>query len=93
MALTTKTTLVDALVEKEVFETKKAAREALDAILDTISADIAAGNEVSLSGFGKFYSATQAARSGVAMGVAYETPERQVPKFKAAKQLKEVVAG
>lgn len=93
MATFTKTNLVERVAEFENFTSKKQAGEFVNDILALIRAEVAAGNEVSLAGFGKFVSAEQAARSGVAMGVEYSTPARNVPKFKAAKQFKEEVAG
>ena len=50
----TKTDLVNKISEYEFIETKKQAKEFLDDIIGTITAEVIAGNDVSIAGFGKF---------------------------------------
>ena len=90
----TKQDIIDRLAEHDAFETKKAAAEVLEILLDNITTTIADGGEVYLGqAFGGFAAATQAARSGEAMGVKFSTPAKQVIKFKPSAKLKEVIAG
>ena len=94
MARITKQDIVAAIAEHDTFETKKAAGEVLDILLEKIATEVAAGNEVYLgTAFGGFKPATQAARSGETNGVAYSTPAKQVIKFKPSGPLKAQVAG
>lgn len=88
-----KVELVERIAEFDNFTSKKQAREFVEDLLAMVRKEVAEGNEVSLAGFGKFYPAKQSAREGVANGVAYSTPEKTVPKFKAAKGFKDEVAG
>ena len=89
----TKQDVINRLAEHDAFETKKAAAEVLEILLTTITTTIADGGEVYLGqAFGGFTAATQAARSGEAMGVKFETPAKQVIKFKPSSALKEAVA-
>lgn len=77
------------------FESKKAAAEAVDAVLDGVSGVLAAGGEVNFTGFGKF----SVAERGPRQGVNPRTGERitiaggRVPKFSAGAQLKSTVKG
>ena len=57
-----------------------------------ITSALASGSEISLPGFGKFSTATQAARSGTMSGKAWKSEAKQVPKFKASSTLKDAVA-
>ena len=72
---------------------KKDASSALDAMLSTIMAEVAAGNKVSLLGFGTFEKRHREARIGrnPRTGEATEIPESDVPAFKAGKGLKDKV--
>ena len=71
-----------------------AAEDVLDHLLAIITENVASGNDVYLGqSFGGFKAATQAAKSGTALGVAYSTPEKTVIKFKPSAKLKDVVAG
>lgn len=72
--------------------TKAAAGRVLEHITELITDELAGGREVNISGFGKFIPSVQAAREGTAMGVTYSTPQKRVPKFKAATKLKRSVA-
>lgn len=73
--------------------TKKAAGEQVDAILAVITEALAAGEEVAISGFGKFSVTERAAREGrnPATGETIQIAASKSPKFKAAKALKDSV--
>lgn len=74
--------------------TKKAAGEAVEAVLSVISDALANGDKVTLVGFGTFEVRNRAARKGVnpATGATIRIPATKVPAFKAGKALKEAVA-
>jgi DNA-binding protein HU-beta len=77
------------------FESKKAAADAVDAVLDGITGVLKGGGDVNFTGFGKFSVADRAARQGVNP----RTRERitiaggRVPKFSAGAGLKSTVKG
>ena len=89
----TKTELIVAVAEKTEIS-KKAAEGAVNAILNAIAEDLAAGNRVQLSGFGTFETKTRAARTGrnpktnEPMEIAASTSV----SFKPSKTLKDAVA-
>ena len=66
---------------------------ALDATLASIEQSLAAGGEITLTGFGKFSVSQRAARRGVnpASGEALFIPATTVASFKAGARLKEAV--
>ena len=65
----------------------RAAKEAVGTILDFIVHNVAEGNTVNITGFGKFYSAEQPER----VSFGHKTPAKTVPKFKFGKTFKESV--
>ena len=77
------------------FESKKAAAEAVDAVLDGVTDVLADGGDVNFTGFGKF----SVAERGPRQGVNPRTGERitiaggRVPKFSAGAGLKSRVKG
>ncbi|MGI8335604.1 HU family DNA-binding protein [Actinomadura scrupuli] len=85
--------LVDAISER--LGSKKAAVEAVDALLDTIQATVAKGEKVAITGFGSFEKADRPARTArnPATGKSIEVPATSVPKFKAGADFKNLVAG
>ena len=89
----TKSEFVDKVASS--FESKKAAADAVDAVLDGITDTLAGGGEVSFTGFGKF----SVAERGPRQGVNPRTGERitiaggKVPKFSAGAGLKSKVKG
>lgn len=87
-----KSELVAAMAEKAEI-TKKDAGEALDALLEIVSEQLEAGNEVALTGFGTFKTRIQAARTGrnPSTGETIQIAEKTVPVFKAGKTLKDAV--
>jgi DNA-binding protein HU-beta len=69
------------------------AKQALDATLEEISSQLGAGNEVRLTGFGKFSVSQRAAREGrnPQTGATMQIPAKTVPKFSAGAELKKAV--
>lgn len=74
--------------------TKKAAADALEAMVDAITTELKSGGSVTLTGFGTFKVSDRAARVGVnpQTGAKIQIPARTVPSFKAGKGLKDAVA-
>ena len=87
-----KTELINVMSEK-MGTTKKAAGEAIDAFVGTIIETVTAGEEVSISGFGKFIVAERAEREGrnPSTGETITIAAFRAPKFKAAKAFKDTV--
>lgn len=77
------------------FDSKKAAADAVDTLLDSITNTLAGGGEINFTGFGKF----SVAERGPRQGVNPRTGERitiaggKVPKFSAGAGLKSKVKG
>lgn len=74
-------------------ESKKQAGLAVDAVFDTILKTMARGEDVAVSGFGKFRVAKRAARMGVnpRTGEKIQIAASVKPKFSASKVLKEAI--
>ena len=72
---------------------KADATRAVDAVFDSISSALKAGDSVALLGFGTFVVKTRAARSGrnPRIGETIEIAASKVPGFKAGKGLKDAV--
>lgn len=87
-----KSDLVNNVAERSGL-TKKAASEAVEAVLDSISDALANGSKVTLVGFGTFEVRERAARKGInpATGQPIDIPASKVPAFKAGKSLREAV--
>ncbi len=86
-----KAKLAEVLAERTGF-TKKQMEVAVDTLVDIIEERLAAGEEVTLAGFGTFLAKFRSAR----MGVNPQKPEERIsihsvtiPKFKAGKRLKD----
>jgi DNA-binding protein HU-beta len=74
--------------------TKKAAAIALDAVLESITANLSKGESVTITGFGTFRISKRAARAGVNPRNPKEKikiPAMTLPAFKAGKTLKDAV--
>jgi DNA-binding protein HU-beta len=84
--------LVDA-VASQAGTGKSAAEETINAVLTTISNEVAAGNAVQLVGFGTFGSGERAARTGrnPATGETIEIAAAKTVKFTASKAFKDAV--
>lgn len=87
-----KADMVDAVYGK-LGGTKKSAEEVVDMVFDSIAKELKSGNEVSISGFGIFSVKKRAARQArnPRTGAMVSVPAMNVPKFRAAKALKEAV--
>ena len=89
----TKNELIAVTAEKAGM-TKKDAERAVNAALEAISAELAAGNRVQLAGFGIFETKTREARVGRKPKTkeTIEIPATRLPGFKASKTLKDTIA-
>ena len=90
----TKQEFVDAVAGRAGMS-KSDAGKAVDAMLDTITAALSAGDTVAFTGFGKFSTSARAARMGVnpRTGAKVQIAATTVPKFSAGSQLKAAVKG
>lgn len=88
----TKKELVSAMAEKTE-ETKVKTTEMLDALIEVISETLSNGEEVAISGLGKFIVRERAARTGrnPQTGETITIAASKVPAFKASKTLKDAV--
>ena len=89
----TKNELIAAVAEKTGLA-KKETEAAVNAALEAIAADLAAGNRVQLAGFGTFETRARAARTGrnPKTNETIEIPASTTVGFKPAKPLKEALA-
>jgi DNA-binding protein HU-beta len=74
--------------------TKKAAADALEALIGAVTAELKKGGKVTLTGFGTFQISHRAARTGVNPRKPSEKikiPAMKLPVFKAGKSLKDSV--
>jgi DNA-binding protein HU-beta len=85
----TKNELADKVAARTGLGTGQA-KEALDVVIETISSELAAGNEVALAGFGKFSVSHRAARMGrnPSTGATIHINASNAAKFSAASALK-----
>lgn len=87
----TKSDLVSAIAEKAGI-TKKAAGDALEAFIATVTGTLSKGGQVTITGFGTFKISHRKARTGVNPqnpSQKIQIKASNVPTFKAGKQLKE----
>ncbi|KGA08477.1 MAG: DNA-binding protein [actinobacterium acAMD-5] len=89
-----KAELADAIAA-DLDTTRKAALEAIDAVLDNIVHAVIKGDKVSLVGFGTFEKVKRAARNGrnPQTGAVVKIAATSVPKFKAGAEFKGLVSG
>jgi nucleoid DNA-binding protein len=89
----TKAEFVDRITGQ--FETKKAASDAVETVLNGITDALASGDDVNFTGFGKFSVATRGPRQGVnpRTGERITIAGGRVPKFSAGAGLKSRVKG
>lgn len=73
--------------------TKADAERAVETVLDCVTSTLTQGNEVSIAGLGIFSAKMRAARTArnPRTGEAIEVAAMRVPKFRAAKALKDAV--
>ena len=88
-----KAELINVVAEKAGLS-KKDTEKAVTALIDTITAELVAGEKVSLVGFGNFDVKTREARTGRNPKTKEEIqiPATRIPQFKAGKALKDAVA-
>jgi DNA-binding protein HU-beta len=86
--------LIDQIAEKANV-TKKDADAILTAVLDVILESVAAGEKVTLVGFGTFEARDRQAREGrnPSTGKPIKIPATRVPAFSAGKVFREKVVG
>lgn len=87
-----KAELINAIAEKGGY-TKKDAEKALNAVVDTITEALVAGDKITLVGFGTFKTKVNPERMGRNPRTKEEKliPEKTVPVFKAGQLLKDAV--
>lgn len=87
-----KASIVDAVHEK-LGGTKVSAEEAVDTMISSIVNTLKKGDEVSIAGLGIFSVKQRAARTArnPKTGESIQVPSMKVPKFRAAKALKDAV--
>ena len=85
--------LIDELALLDDFESKAAAKRAIERVVEIIQGQLAKGNCVVVSGLGKFEARLQKGKSGKVPGTGapYTTADKMVPKFNASKALKDIV--
>jgi len=87
-----KQSIVEA-VHAKLGGTKVQAEEVVDTMINTIVNALKQGSEVSIAGLGIFATKTRAARQArnPRTGETIQVPAMRVPKFRAAKALKDAV--
>lgn len=87
-----KASLAD-VVHEHCGGSKAQAERAVDAIIKTITDTLKGGGEVSIAGLGIFATKQRAARTArnPKTGASVQVPAMRVPKFRAAKALKDAV--
>ena len=93
MALT-KTDIVELIVEKNDFSPTEA-KDALEELIETIKSTLASGEDLMISGFGKFQVNEKKPRKGrnPATGDSMVLDKRRVVTFKCAGKLKDRING
>ncbi|XKT75272.1 MAG: HU family DNA-binding protein [Patescibacteria group bacterium UBA2103] len=86
---------VIARVHETLGGTKADSERAVDSVIDAIVGSLKNGEEVSIAGLGIFEAKMRAARTGrnPRTGESITIPAMRVPKFRAAKALKDAVKG
>ncbi len=84
---------IAAAVHGKLGGTKAQAEEIVDMIISSIVSTLKSGDEVSIAGLGIFSTKTRAARQArnPRTGESIQVPAMRVPKFRAAKALKDAV--
>lgn len=80
-------------VHETLGSSKADAERAVDSVIDTIVGSLKDGEEVSIAGLGIFEAKMRSARTGrnPRTGESITIPAMRVPKFRAAKALKDAV--
>lgn len=94
MAITTKDELAKQVAERTGLEVGQA-KSAVDATIEEITAQLAAGNEVKFTGFGKFSTVARPAREGrnPQTGESLQIAAKTAAKFSPGAELKKAVNG
>jgi len=92
MAIVSKDELAREVAARSGLEIGQA-KAAVEAMLEEIAKQISSGNEVRLTGFGKFSAVQRAARAGrnPQTGETMQIAAKLVPKFSPGAELKKVV--
>jgi DNA-binding protein HU-beta len=87
-----KSELINSLSEETTFSKKDVAR-VLDAFTRIVERTLKKGQKISITKFGSFWLSKRPARKGInpATKERIDLPEVNVPRFKAGKNLREVV--
>lgn len=87
-----KSELIDSLSEETTFSKKDVAR-VLESLTRIVERTLKKGEKVSITGFGSFWLSKRPARKGINPSTKerINLPEVNVPRFKAGKNLREVV--
>ena len=87
-----KSELVNSLSEETTFSKKDVSR-VLDSLTRIIERSLKRGEKVSITGFGSFWISRRPARKGInpATKQRIDLPAVNVPRFKAGKNLREIV--
>ena len=80
-------------VHEAIGGTKTSAEKAIDVVIEMITTTLKKGDEVSIAGLGIFSAKQRAARTArnPRTGEAVQVPAMRIPKFRAAKALKDAV--
>lgn len=91
----TKSEFIDKIAGDERIGSKKAAGDAVEAVLDGVVSALKGGQDVNFTGFGKFSVNERGPRQGVnpRTGERITIPGGKVPKFSAGAGLKSAVKG
>ena len=94
MAITTKDDLAQQVASRTGLEPNQA-KAAVDAMIEEITDQLKAGNEVKFTGFGKFSTVDRPAREGrnPQTGETVQIAAKTAPKFSAGAKLKQAVNG
>lgn len=94
MASTTKDELAKLVAERTGLQASQA-KLAVEATIEEITAQLAAGNEVKFTGFGKFSTVARPAREGrnPQTGESMQIPAKTAAKFNPGAELKKAVNG
>ncbi len=87
-----KSELINELSEETTFSKKDVTR-VLDSLTRVIGRSLKKGEKVSITGFGSFWTSNRPARKGInpATKQRIDLPAINVPRFKAGKNLRDVV--
>lgn len=81
------------LIARKANVSKKTATQSMDIFVNAVKSNLAAGKNVTITGFGTFTLSTRAARNGVnpQTGKSIRIPATNVPRFKAGKTLRSLI--